>query len=681
MNKDNIPDTEELNEQIISNLIEDSEANPYLNRYFTEKEVLNGIKRLKNNKATGLDHIQNEFLKFSSERMLSVFTKYFNLILDSGKVPESWTIGAIKPIFKKKGNTDDPDNYRGITLLSCFGKLFTLLINERFTEYIDPILTKAQAGFRGGYSTIDHIFNLKCLIDISCTFDYGLFCAFIDFRKAFDKVHRISLWKKMLDLGLNGKLFQITKHMYDNAKSCVVNNGHSSEYFLCSTGVRQGENLSPLLFSIFLNDIENFFTQEKCEHIKLFPKMFKMGDDIDNLRNLLKLFLLMYADDTVLLAESAEGLQKALDTLETYCTKWHLTVNTEKTKILIFTRKKKQIDTIFHLNGRPLEKVDCYNYLGIIFSKNGKFYKARKRLYDQANKAMFAVLQKGKALNLPLDLQLKLFDETVEPILLYGSEVWGFEDPTLIDSLQLKYIKYIFKLRKTTPTCMILGETERYPLNVEIKCRMVNFWAKLVTDKSNKISSTLYQIILHLHLENKMHSAWLVHIEKLFNDAGMRNIWTTQMVPNTMWLKHSFKLRAQDQYKQKCLALIQESEKCTLYRSFKTEHRYESYLNNSKIMFLICRFRTGNNKLPVNMFDHETPRHERTCNLCDKNALGDEYHFLLECPKFAGIRQKYIHEKYYDRPNMLKFAELMQCKETIHLYRLAKFITLGLKHF
>ena len=415
--------------------------------------------------------------------------------------------------------------------------------------------------------------------------------------------------------------------------------------------------------------------------MKLFPEMFRMGDTIDNLRNTLKLFVLMCADDTVVLADTAEGLQKALDSFAKYCKKWHLTINTDKTKVLIFTRKKRQINTIFKLNGQALETVDHYNYLGIIFAKNSNFFKARKRLCDQANKAMFAILQKAKAMNLPLDLQLKLFDETVAPILLYGSEVWGYEEPTLIDSVQTKYIKYLLKLRKTTPTCMVLGETGRYPLHVEMKCRMIHFWAKLITDDSNKISSTLYKIILQLHLENKMHSKWLSHIEQLLNEAGMTNIWMTHDLPNAAWLKHSYKLRAHDQYKQKCLSLIHESEKCVLYKFFKTEHSYENYLSNTEVMHSLSRFRTGNNKLPVNIINDEIARNQRMCNQCDRNRLGDEYHFLFECPKFKRLREKYIQRYYHENPNMTKFVELMKCEENTTLHRLAKFITIGLNSY
>ena len=151
----------------------------------------------------------------------------------------------------------DPNNYRGITLLSCIGKVFTALLNQRLTRFLDAIgaIGDEQAGFRQGYSTIDHVFTLHSILDMYINTGQRVYCAFIDYRKAFDFVDRVSLWKKMLSLGINGSLLKVIYNLYYGAKSCVKSNGKMSEYFHCNVGVRQGENLSPLLFAIFLNDL------------------------------------------------------------------------------------------------------------------------------------------------------------------------------------------------------------------------------------------------------------------------------------------------------------------------------------------------------------------------------------------------------------------------------------------
>ena len=102
--------------------------------------------------------------------MMPIFLKVFNLILKTGILPEKWTTGIIIPIYKNKCDKDNPDNYRGITLLSCFGKLFTSGINRRVSMYLEEydLIGEEQAGFRSGYSTLDHIFSLNVLLILIC---------------------------------------------------------------------------------------------------------------------------------------------------------------------------------------------------------------------------------------------------------------------------------------------------------------------------------------------------------------------------------------------------------------------------------------------------------------------------------------------------------------------------------
>ena len=92
----------------------------------------------------------------------------FNLILSTGLIPEQWLTSIIQPIYKNKGEKNDVDNYRAISLLSCFGKMFMAVVNNRLSKFLDNsgVLGEEQAGFRKGYSTLDHVFTFKCLLDL-----------------------------------------------------------------------------------------------------------------------------------------------------------------------------------------------------------------------------------------------------------------------------------------------------------------------------------------------------------------------------------------------------------------------------------------------------------------------------------------------------------------------------------
>ena len=148
-----------------------------------------------------------------------------NIAFKSGVIPDLWSVGVICQIYKNKGDTANPDNYRGITIFSCYGKLFIAVLNNSLHRYLENmgVLCKEQAGFRKNYSTYDNIFNLKCLVDLYLHRNKPLYiyCAFIDYHKAFDSVNRIALWHKLLQNCIDGNMFVIIHAMYENAKSCV----------------------------------------------------------------------------------------------------------------------------------------------------------------------------------------------------------------------------------------------------------------------------------------------------------------------------------------------------------------------------------------------------------------------------------------------------------------------------
>ena len=221
---------------------------------FTVEEVSCIIKKLKNSKACGADLVLNEFLKATGPILVPLYTKLFNLILQTGFIPEKWVIGIIKPLFKGKGDISSPDNYRGITILSCFCKLFTSVLNTRLYQFLknNGLLGEEQAGFRPEYSVMDHIFTLNAILDLYLCKRKKLFCAFIDFKKAFDSVNRTCLWKKLIAHNIKGHVLQIIFNLYEEAKSCILLNDEFSDYFSCNVGVSQGRISHPCCSLFFL---------------------------------------------------------------------------------------------------------------------------------------------------------------------------------------------------------------------------------------------------------------------------------------------------------------------------------------------------------------------------------------------------------------------------------------------
>ena len=171
-----------------------------------------------------------------------------------------------------------------------------------------------------------------------------------------------------------------------------------------------------------------------------------------------QLFILLYADDTVVMSESSNGLQNALNTYNDYCKEWKLTVNIKKSKVVIFA-KGRQARYSFVLDDQTLDIENEYKYLGVLFSRSGSFFAAKKLLAGQAEKAMYGLIRKSRSLMLPIDLQIELFEKMVQPILLYGSEVWGFGNLDVLERVVLKYLKLILNMKTSTPNFMVYGET------------------------------------------------------------------------------------------------------------------------------------------------------------------------------------------------------------------------------
>ena len=160
----------------------------------------------------------------------------------------------IVPIHKG-GTKDDPSNYRGITLLNTVGKIFTSIVNSRLTEWAEKqlLIPESQFGFRKNRRTTDCIFIMNTLIETSRAHKVPLYVCFVDFRKAFDSVDHTMLWTKLIKLGISEQLLEINSAATSSVKLSTYEVTHQ---FPCKKGIRQGCNLSPLLFTLFISDLE-----------------------------------------------------------------------------------------------------------------------------------------------------------------------------------------------------------------------------------------------------------------------------------------------------------------------------------------------------------------------------------------------------------------------------------------
>jgi len=630
-----------------------------------ESEILKAIKELKTNSSGGPDLLLNEFFIHGKGTLLPYLKCLFNTCLNNGYFPSSWSDGYIVPI-PKPGDPNDPSNYRGITLLSALGKLFTRILNSRLDSWAEnySVYIEAQAGFRRGMSTVDNVFILQSLVNHCFNENKKLFCAFVDFKKAFDFVVRDILWFKLIKYGVRGNILSVIKSMYNNISSKVKCQNTLSESFTCNLGVRQGECLSPFLFSLFLNDIEETFLAKGVEGIEI-------GD--------LKLLLLLYADDIILFAKDAQELQNSLDVLEDYCKRWRLTVNTTKTKIMIFQKGGRLPSNLhFTYDGNDLEIVKLFKYLGVMFSSGGSFKETDLLLSGQATKAIFKMNSYlHKFTDLSPKHTLELFDKLILPILNYGSEVWGFHNGIHTERTQLNFCKRLLGVKTSTQNNFVFGETGRCRLqNIRI-FNIIKYWSKLCMTRDSKYIKIVYNSLKQKSDENGRIINWVSKVKGVLSKLGFYEVWLQQGAGNTNVFLSLVKQRISDIYIQEINDNLHTSSRALLYRNLFDNNlaKYLDIITVRKYRIALSRLRVSSHRLAIESGrwrkPESVPFDQRVCSLC--NVLEDEFHFVLKCEKYNELRSRYIKKYYWNHPSMEKFIQLLKDENSKVIRNLAVF--------
>jgi hypothetical protein len=379
----------------------------------TKEEIVHAIKTLKSGKAPGHDQLNAELLKADPATSAKRLHPIFRSIWEEENIPEDWRKGSIVKI-PKKGNLAECGNWRGITLLSIPSKVMCKIIIQRIEPALDKILRKEQCGFRKGRGCTDHIFALKNILEQSSEWQRELYISFIDYEKAFDSLHRESLWKILKSYGIPDKIIQVIKQFYSNF-SCTV--GTSDMSFQVKSGVRQGCVMSGLLFIIAVDWVLSRSTEGCRRGIRWTP--FTQLEDLD------------YADDLALLSHSERHIQEKTNKVSEFGEQIGLRINIKKTKLLTVNVKRK---VNIQVNDETMEEVEQFTYLGSVVSKDGG---TQVDIQSRMGKArgVFARLNPiWRSRQYGRDTKIKIYQSCVIPVLLYSSECWRM---TKSDSMKL----------------------------------------------------------------------------------------------------------------------------------------------------------------------------------------------------------------------------------------------------
>ena len=282
-------------------------------------EVKAAIGRLKNGKSPGIDSITAELLKadadFSAAKKIHQSMKK---VWEHEKIPTKWKQGLIIKLAKKGGNLKECKNSRRITLLSVVSKILGRIIIDRVRNGVDQSLRKEQAGYRRGRGTTDQVFVLRNIVEQVNEWEATLYLDFIDFEKAFDSIHRDSLWIIMRKYGIPEKIVRISNYFM------MVSN---VQLKIKETGVKQGCNMSGFLFLIVLDWVKRRTVGNGENGIRW--KLTSKVDDLD------------FADDIALLSATKQQIQDKTRKLNVEATRVGMKISVEKTKTMRMNSKNQ----------------------------------------------------------------------------------------------------------------------------------------------------------------------------------------------------------------------------------------------------------------------------------------------------------------------------------------------------
>jgi len=485
METDEVRRVREAKEKVMEKLKEMRENNKNMNaeldRNITLAEVSNAIKSLSSGKAAGDDTMKGEMLKYGGDSVKKALVRLYNMIMETETWPTQWELGIITPIFKG-GDNSDLNDYRNITVLSVLSKVFEMIMNKRLMEWSEKMekLCDEQGGFRPERGCLDQVFILNEILLNRKEKKKATITAFIDVKKAYDKVWRDGLWVKMYEMGVDGKVWRILQEMYKKVRRKVKIGEGTTDEFEVEVGVAQGSVLSPFLYSCFING--------------LIKRMKERGIGIEIAGE--KIAILLYADDIVLMMENNKQMEEALKILDEYASEWQFQYNPKKSKIVVYGTKQQREEQskskrILKLGGVQLEIVQEYKYLGLKMGReiarwktvlNSKIIKAEQVM----RRAIVSGFRRG---HMNAEQCVKIWKGLIRPILEYGLEVISGDKKSMqqLETVQHKMGCAILGLPTSASATYVRCELGLVTIATRQDDLRLRWRRRLATSKENRI--------------------------------------------------------------------------------------------------------------------------------------------------------------------------------------------------
>jgi ribonuclease HI len=441
------------------------------NTLFTLSELQQALQKC-NDSAAGLDTIHYQLLTHLPEKSLLVLLNAFNHIWITGLFPPSWRQAVIVPIPKPGKDPSDPGNYRPIALTSCLCKTMERLVNARLVWHLESqgLITDLQCGFRQFRSTTDHLVRFESFIRDAFINKQHVYAIFFDLEKAYDTTWKYGIMSDLLNMGFKGHLPIFIQNFLSNRSFHVRVGSTLSDSFEQEMGVPQGSILSPVLFSIKINNI---------------VKAVKDDSECS-----------LFVDDFALcargrgLASLERRLQLCVDRIQGWVSLNGFKFSPSKTVCVHFTNQTKFFpEPSLSIAGVPIKVAEEAKFLGVIFDKRLTFRNHINYLRTSCQKALDVLRVVGRTdWGADRIVLLRLYRALVRSKLDYGSVVYGSASKSVLQRLNTIHhqgLRICLGAFRTSPVPSLYAEAGEPSLKLRRIRLMLSYVLKLKAHPDN----------------------------------------------------------------------------------------------------------------------------------------------------------------------------------------------------
>jgi Reverse transcriptase (RNA-dependent DNA polymerase) len=390
--------------------------------YLDPPLVLKYLSTLDTNKGAGPDKIHPLFIKSCASQLCYPMFILFKLSLTHGTFPTLWKTTIITPIFKS-GDIHNVCNYRPISKLSCFGKLLEKIVTDQLSSLLRKYIIPNQHGFLSKKSVETNLLHFTNFITRSMEDNCQTDTIYTDFSKAFDKISHSILIHKLRNVGIHGDLHRWLSSYITNRSQAVKINNKISGFKNVPSGVPQGSHLGPLLFLLYINDINSCFSHSSFLLFADDTKIFKKISSVDD--------CLM--------------LQHDLDKFSNYCSSNQLFLNISKCSHISFSRLRSPIVFTYSIDNLPIIKVNTVRDLGVIFDTKLSFNTHIELIARRAYRNLGFIMRVSKPFK-SHDTLILLYNSFVRSHLEFASTVWNpfyKHNINRLNKVQKRFLSYL----------------------------------------------------------------------------------------------------------------------------------------------------------------------------------------------------------------------------------------------